>query len=416
MHEQMANTSNHSPPPNAQSPWILLRSASYHPFIYRKMVRTVDPAAQPGDIVHVYDKSGTLFGRGMFNPRSQIVVRMLTHRDTPIDDAFWRHMLSAAVDLRRQHNLDAVTDAYRLIHSEGDGLSGLIAERYADCLVFEVFSLGMFHQLERLQPLLADVLGPPTALDRPDRARSTWRTAIRADGRAEKLEGFRLSPPHEHDDPVRRVTIREHDIRFRVDVQGGHKTGFFCDQRENRRQLARLCQDATLLDICCYTGGFSLHAAIHGNAHSITGVDLDEEAIAVAKENANLNQTRIDFVHADAFSYMRQMLANNRQYDVVVVDPPKLAQYRSEVDDALRKYHDFNHLATQLVRPGGILLTCSCTGLVYEHKFMEVVHQAASRAGRVLQRFDRTGAGPDHPIMTNCPESEYLKALWFRVP
>lgn len=402
-------------PAGALSPWVQLRSAMLHPFVYRKMVRTADPAAQPGDVVNLYDKNGQFFGRGLYNPRSQIVVRVLTHDDIPIDAAFWRAQLEQAVDLRRRLRLDEHTDAYRLVHAEGDGLSGLIAERYADALVFELFSLGMFLRRAELGGILASILGPPTCLDRPDQAGPTWRMFVRADSRIERLEGFRVPSGATPAETSARLTIREHGLRYRVDVKAGHKTGFFCDQRENRRRLAQLCGDATVLDLFCYTGGFSLCAMKLGAARTATGVDLDESAVAVARENANLNQVRVDFVYADAFTYLRQMIANGRQYDVVVLDPPKLATYREECEDALRKYFDMNHLAVQVVRAGGILLTCSCSGLIAPSAFREAVHRAAQRTGRRLQLFDQTGAGPDHPVMLDCPESAYLKALWFRV-
>lgn len=402
-------------PPGAQSPWVQLRSAMLHPFVYRKMVRAADPAARPGDVVNLYDKNGQFFGRGLYNPRSQIVVRVLTHDDVPVNDAFWRSRLEQAVALRRQLKLDDVTDAYRLVHAEGDGLSGLIAERYADCLVFELFSLGMFQRCDELSRVLADLLGPPSRLDRPDQASPTWRTFVRADPRIERLEGFQVPAGPTPAETSARTTIREHGIRFRVDVKAGHKTGFFCDQRENRRRLAQLCGGATVLDLFCYTGGFSLCAMKLGGARAATGVDLDEAAVAVARENANLNQVRVDFVYADAFTYLRQTIANGRPFDVVVLDPPKLATYREEYDEALRKYFDMNHLAVQVVRPGGLLLTCSCSGLVSLTAFTETVHRAAQRATRTLQLFDQTGAGPDHPVRLDCPESAYLKALWFRV-
>lgn len=405
------------PPPDARSPWVLLRSASLHPFVYRKMVRSADPAARPGDIVNLYDKSGRYFGRGLYNPRSQIVVRILTHEDIPVDTAFWRARLERAVALRRRLDLDAATDAYRLVHAEGDGLSGLIVERYADSLVFEVFSLAMFQRARELGTLLVEVLGPPTALDRPDRASPTWRMFLRADPRVERLEGFTVPvhPDLPGGDASTRLTIREHGIRYRVDVKEGHKTGFFCDQRDNRRRLATLCRDAEVLDLCCYTGGFALCAQKLGGARAVTGVDLDEAAIAIARENANLNQTRVDFVYADAFTYVRQMLANQRQFDVVVLDPPKLVTYREEYEDALRKYGDMNALALQVVRPGGVFVTCSCSGLVSRSAFLETVRRAAQRAGRALQLFDQSGAAPDHPMLLDCPESAYLKVLWFRV-
>ena len=160
-------------PPGAVSPWVRLRSGSSHPFIYARMVGDADPTAKPGDVVNIYDKSGRFFGRGLYNPNSTIVLRVLVHGDRAVDDAFWRSRLTEAVELRHRLNVEETTDAYRLVHAEGDGLSGLIVERYADCLVFEVFSLGMFQRTPMLAERLAELLGPPTSLDRPDRASLT---------------------------------------------------------------------------------------------------------------------------------------------------------------------------------------------------------------------------------------------------
>jgi 23S rRNA (cytosine1962-C5)-methyltransferase len=404
-------------PSSAESPWVLLRTVTNHPFVYKKMVRDVAPEVRPGDVVAIYDRNGALVGRGLFNPRSQIVVRILSRGDVAIDDCFWRARLERAVGLRRQLGVDGVTDAYRLVHAEGDELPGLIVERYADHLVFEVFSLGVFQRYEQIAQALIDVLPPATGLDRPDRAGQAWHRVLRADTRVSRIEGFFVRPedPPPAGRPGERVVIREHGVRYRVDIRTGHKTGFFCDQRENRMRFAGLCRDARVLDLCCYTGGFGLCARCIGGAREVTGVDLDEAAVALARENANLNQTRIDFVYADAFTFIRQMLKNNRQFDAVVLDPPKLANYRGELDEALQKYSDLNALAVQVVRPGGVLLTCSCSGLVSRDTFRSVVYQSAQRAQRPLQLFHESGAAPDHPVMLNCPESAYLKALWFRV-
>ena len=412
-------------PSGAMSPWVQLRSGTAHPFIFQRMVRTADPTTRPGDIVNIYDKSGALFGRGLYNPNSMIVLRVLAYGDTPIDEAFWRSTLMRAVDLRRRLRLDETTDAYRLVHAEGDGLSGLIVERYADCLVFEFFSLGMFQRCHMLAQHFNALLGAPSHLSEPRalaratlanhsrNEESSWRVVVRADEFIERAEGFRLASLQQPE--IGRLVIREHGIRYRIDVTGGHKTGFFCDQRENRRRLATLCRDATVLDLCCYTGGFGLCAKVLGDARHVTGVDLDETAVAIAKENAHLNQTRIDFVHSDAFAYLRLMIANARKFDTVILDPPKLAATRDDVDEALRKYNDLNSLAMQVVRPDGVFVTCSCSGLVPRSVFNETVFRAARRARVSLQIFEETGAGPDHPVAMNCPESEYLKVLWTRV-
>ncbi|MCB9852045.1 MAG: class I SAM-dependent rRNA methyltransferase [Phycisphaerales bacterium] len=377
------------------------------------MVRSIDRAAEAGDVVQVYDKHGKLFGRGLYHGNSNITIRMLTHGDRPVDDAFWRDALNQAVSLRRDLQLDDVTDAYRLVHAEGDGLSGLIVERYADCLVFEVFSAGMFIRAQMIAGILKELLGKPTSLDRPDATFDDWRVIVRADDRIQRIEQF--SVPEAELGGRGTVTIREHGVRYRVDMTGGHKTGFFCDQRDNRLRLSKMCRDANVLDLCCYSGGFGLCAKTLGGAKEVTSIDLDEAAIEIAKKNADLNNQRIKFAHADAFIYLRQMIDIQRQFDVVVCDPPKFATSREEYDLALRKYYDLNALAMQVVRPGGVLLTCSCSGLVSMGKFVDTVEAAARRAGRTLQRFELCGAAPDHPVMTNCPESEYLKAYWCRV-
>jgi 23S rRNA (cytosine1962-C5)-methyltransferase len=398
-------------PADLQSPWVRLRSVAYHPFIYQRMVDQIDPAAQAGDLVHVYDRRGALFGHGLLNPRSQIVLRMVAYGQRPVDAALWQSRAQRAVDLRQRLRLDETTDAYRVVHAEGDELGGLIVERYGDALVCEVFSLGIHRQLDAIMPHICEALGKPSRLERPHEARDSWRIIVRADKRTEQLEGFQLAP--ERDAAI--TVIREHGIRYRVDMAGGHKTGFFCDQRENRARLATMCRDSGVLDMCCYSGGFGLAAKVLGGAREVTSVDLDEQAIDLAKQNANLNQTRIHHVHADAYNYLRQMIAIDRTFDVVVLDPPKFCPTRRDVEQATARYHDLNKLGMQCVRDGGLLLTCSCSGLISGHEFEAITHRAARVAGRRLQHIATTGAAPDHPVMTNCPESAYLKAIWYRV-
>ena len=211
------------------------------------------------------------------------------------------------------------------------------------------------------------------------------------------------------------VNITENGVRFRVDFGAGHKTGFFCDQRDNRRRLASLARDADLLDVCCYSGGFGIYARVLGGAKNVTCVDLDEAAVELARRNANLNQVRINTVHADAFTYMRQMQSNRNSYDVVTLDPPKLIFGRDDPGEGRNKYFDLNRLAASLVKPGGLLLSCSCSGALARDDFVSLVVGAARIAGRQGQILDITGAAPDHPVSPRCPESAYLKAVWLRL-
>jgi 23S rRNA (cytosine1962-C5)-methyltransferase len=402
-HRPASKADSAAPPSHAYPyPWVRLRSAAASPFIYRRMIESVDPAARAGDVVAVYDRHGALFGHGFYHDRSQIGLRMLSYEPAAIDDAFFAGRIAQALTWRRQlFSPEAATDAYRLVHAEGDNLSGLIAERYADWIAIEVFSLGIFRRIDLLKRLLADQTG-------------IRQFVVRADEHIEQIEGFHV-PPEMSDPAPKTVTVKENGVRFRVDLRAGHKTGFFCDQRENRHRLATLTRGLDVLDGCCYTGGFGIYAKMLGQADSVTAVDLDEDAIELAKANAKLNQVPITFAHSDVFGYLRQMQTNGRLFDVVVLDPPKFVPTRDDYREGSQKYMDLNALGMTVLKPGGLLLTCSCSGLVSREDFLGMVRSAATRIRRPLQIVDVTGAGPDHPVMAHCPESAYLKAVWARV-
>jgi 23S rRNA (cytosine1962-C5)-methyltransferase len=380
------------------------------PIVYRKRIASAENA-RPGDLAVVYDAEKKILGYGYFNPRSEIAVRMLRFGEQPPDRASLREVLASAVALRREMlALDRETNAYRVIHAEGDRLSGLVVDRFGDCLSAEVFSLAM-HQ--RAMAILAE-LAPLC---------ETRHALVQPSPQFLSQEGFAPEPSASAELPSE-VEIQEFGTRFRVKFAEGHKTGFFCDQRENRRRLAAYCEGKSVLDLCCYTGGFAIQACRLGKAAEVTGVDLDEAPLKLARQNAALNQAKIKFVQADAFGYMRDMLANGRQYDVVVLDPPKLIRSRDELAEGTRKHFDLNRLAVQLVRPGGLLLTCCCAGLLAEEEFLRVLYAAARQAaprageeeqGRAIQLLARTGASADHPVASNYLESEYLKAVWMRV-
>ena len=207
-------------------------------------------------------------------------------------------------------------------------------------------------------------------------------------------------------------------MRFEVDLAAGHKTGFFCDQRDNRLALTKFTADARMLDLCCYSGGFGIYAAAMGKAAHVTSVDLDEDAVALARRNANLNRihaSRYQSVHADGFAYLRQMKLNGQAYDVVVLDPPKLIAGRDEFAEGRKTYFDFNKLAMGVVKPGGMLVTCSCSGLMDILEFQNMLRGAARSAQRRVQILGVTGPGPDHPVMTEFLEGQYLKCVWCRV-
>ena len=387
--------------PDRPGAWVQIKYWSFSPTIFPNMISAISPEAKPGGLVTVYDKEGGRFGHGLYNPKARVPLRVIHHGPDDIGEDYLDTAVQRALDLRcDDFPLREVTDAFRVVHSDGDGLSGLIVDKYGDALVIDVHSLGILQRLARWLPVMHERLG-------------TTRELVRVDPEVAKWEGI-----HPRDVPrteLRPIKISEHGIRYEVDFKEGHKTGFFCDQRENRLRLSTLTKGRRVADVCCYTGGFSLAAKVKGDAAEVTAVDLDEKAIAQARRNANLNQTRLELVHCDAFSWMRQMQENARKWDVLVLDPPKLIESRETEEDDIRKYEDLNSLAVQLLEPGGLLVTCSCSGLLSAERFEKHVCRAAHRRGRKLQILDRTGAGIDHPVFSNCPESRYLKLLWCRV-
>ncbi len=395
-----------APPPGSESwptPWVQIKYFSFHPSIFPNMIRTASPDAAAGDLVHVYDKEGNPFGVGFYNPKARIPLRILNHSKTEFSEADLDAYLDQAIKLRSETLKPGETsDAWRVIHSDGDRISGLVVDKYGDMLSIEVTSLGAWRRLRRWLPVMHQALG-------------TQHHVINVDPEIARIESMRWADVPEADDPApKSVRIREHDVRYQVNFESGHKTGFFCDQRDNRLRFGKLAR-GRVLDLCCYTGGFSLAARMIGKCEDITGVDLDELSIAQAKQNANLNQTRIDWVHADIFTWMRQAQKNGEQWDSIVLDPPKLVFSREETDEGRKKYNDMNVLALQLIKPGGLFVTCSCSGLLDAAEFEFIITSAAHRYQKKLQILDRTGAGMDHPVMSNCPESRYLKVLWARV-
>jgi 23S rRNA (cytosine1962-C5)-methyltransferase len=383
-------------------PRVLLKTErrSSHPWIFQKMVERPATRIAPGSVVDVHDRTGLWVGRGFYNAHSRISLRILTAKaDEPVDDAFFARKISAAVSFRRDTlKLDEVTNAYRLVHSEADGLSGLVVDRFGDTLVIEFFAAGMFKQRH-------------TIIDAFRAQFPAARFYYFAEEHVGKQESFDCRAP----EPPPPDVITEHGLRFRVAPGSKHKTGFFVDQRDNRKTLSEFCDGKRVLDLCCNTGGFGVYAKAKGGAAEVIGLDLDEQAIDMAKQNAKLNGAQIRYVQADLFAWLRDVIPNGERFDTVVLDPAKLTRDREDVESALRKYCDMNRLALQVVKPGGVFLTCSCTGLVSEADFLESVRRAAWQAGRSLQVFKISGAAPDHPFLLNVQEGRYLKAVFCRV-
>ncbi|MGH8121721.1 MAG: class I SAM-dependent rRNA methyltransferase [Rudaea sp.] len=380
---------------------LKIERRSNHPWIFQKMVDKPEQKPKPGTVVDIYDRDGAFAGRGFYNGHSRIALRVLTaDPDEAVDEAFFARKISSAVNLRRDVlKLDAVTDAYRVIHSEGDGLSGLVVDRFANTLVVEYFSAGIYKQRDLIKRCLLQHF--------PDAEIYPF-----AEEHVQKQESFDCSAP-----PAPRPTlIHEHGVQFHAAPGSKHKTGFFADQRDNRLLLSEFCAGGRVLDLCCNSGGFGIYAKVRGSAEEVVGIDLDEEILAIAEQNARLNKARVRFIQADIFAWLRDVAGNaEKKFDVVILDPAKMTRDREQVIPALKKYLDMNKLALGAVKPGGLLLTCSCTGLVSEEQFLDMLRRAAFYANRSVQVLKVSGAGADHPWQAHVPESRYLKAALCRV-
>ena len=395
------NRPSNAPSNAAPLPEIRLRNAwtSRHPWIFQKLVEKPAQRPKPGSLVEVTGPDGVWLGRGFYNGHSRIAIRLLERDpDVAVDADWFAAKIAEAVRLRREVlKLDAVSDAWRVVHSEGDGLSGLVVDRYGDLLVVEYFSAGMFRYREWIYDALrAQFPG--------------CRFHAFADEHVQKQESFDFRGS----EPAAPAIITEYGVKFRADPAGAHKTGFFADQRENREWLSRQCAGKRVLDLCCNTGGFGVYAAARG-ATEVVGIDIDEAVIEIAKGNAKLNGVRPRFVQADLFPWLRDAAANGERFDVVILDPAKMTRDREQVIPALKKYLDMNKLAMGVVKPGGLLATFSCTGLVSEEQFLDMLRRAAFYAGRTVQVLKVAGAGADHPWLTDVQESRYLKAVFCRV-
>ena len=394
--------------PPAPNPTIQLKTArpashpnAQHPWIYQKMVEKPVAKPKPGSVVEIFDNSGGWVGRGFYNGHSRISLRVLSNDpDEAIDAEWFRRRIAQAVALRRDTlKLDAVSDAWRVVHSEGDGMSGLVVDRYADLLVVEFFSAGMFRHREWIYEALREQF-------------PGCRFYAFSEDHVQKQESFDFRTP----DAPPPAVITEYGVKFRASPGSGHKTGFFADQRDNREWFAQHVAGARVLDLCCNSGGFGIYAKARGGAEEVVGIDLDEEILGIAEQNARLNKAKVKFIQADVFAWLRDVAGNpQKKFDVVILDPAKMTRDREQVIPALKKYLDMNKLALGAVKPGGIFLSCSCTGLVSEEQFLDMLRRAAFYANRTVQVIKVSGAGPDHPWQAHVPESRYLKAAFCRV-
>jgi 23S rRNA (cytosine1962-C5)-methyltransferase len=377
-----------------------------HPWVLDAAVLRVDGTPADGDVVDLATHDGTFVARGLWNAASKLRVRLYAFdAASKLDDALWRARIASAVGLRQSLGLADTGGAARLVNSEGDDLSGLIVDRYGAWLSVQVTALAMAHRLDTICDALEAVVKPQGILLRG------------AERGLAKLEGLHLP-----DRLVRGVApegpifVTEHGLRFGVDLAEGQKTGFYLDQRDNRQAAARFARGRRVLDMFCYSGGFATACAVSGQARSVLAVDSSAKATALAKANADLNgAANVTVETADAFEKLAALQAAGDHFGMVILDPPKFARSRASLDDAMRAYHRINRLAIDLLEPGGILVTNSCSGAVSREDFLVMLAGVAQRSGRTIQLLECRGAAPDHPVSASCLEGEYLKCVIARV-
>ncbi|MBI2509040.1 MAG: class I SAM-dependent methyltransferase [Betaproteobacteria bacterium] len=363
-----------------------------HPWVFSGAVAKVQGNPGTGETVGIWSATGEFLGVAAYSPESQIVARIWDWGERDIDAAFFKERVARAVAQRRALLDGAATDAVRLVHGESDGLPGVVADRYGNTVVLQLTSAGA----ERWREAIADAL-----LEASGAAR-IWE---RSDADVRGLEGL---PPRSgllRGAPASRpATITEHGLKFTVEVEHGHKTGFYLDQRDNRLFLKGFSKNAVVLDGFCYSGGFALNA-MAGGARSVTALDSSAEALALARGNAELNGLAgVDWMEGDVFQLLRKFRDGGRQFDLIVLDPPKFAPTAAHAAKAARAYKDINLFAFKLLRPGGLLMTFSCSGGVSADLFQKIVAGAALDAGVDAQIIRHLGAGADHPVALNFPD------------
>jgi len=365
-----------------------------HPWVYRDDLQGAAESLA-GQVVRVKAPDGTPVGQAFCNPRSKITLRWLTDQpDEPVDRGFWAGRLQAALELRQR--VVKETNVYRLIHSEADGFPGLIVDRYGEVLVVQSLSLGIEQVLPLLLDLLAEMLSPKAVVARND-------SPVR------KLEGLLPEKKLLSGKLPERIEVTEGDRRWRVDVMEGHKTGAYLDQRENRlwaRQFAR----GRVLDMFAYQGAFALQAA--GGAAEVLAVEDSAGALERLKENLELNGImNVRAERGNAFDRLRELEKAGERFDLVILDPPAFAKNRAEIRDAWRGYREINLRALKLLNPAGTLITCSCSHLVSEEIFAEILREAAADSQRTVRFLENRTQAQDHPVILTHPESKYLKCV-----
>ena len=364
-----------------------------HPWLYRDDLLPRQTAA-PGELVAVQDEQGRFLGQAFYSATSRIALRLLTTAEDPVDHAFWEARLSRALAYRRRVVRD--TNAFRLIYAEADGFPGLIVDSYDGHLVLQVHHSGIARLLGDLVDLLHRLVQPKSI-------------TLRNDSEVRRLEGLPLEVEVIFGDVPERLVIQEGPVQFLVDVRHGQKTGMFLDQRENRQAAAAWAQ-GEVLDCFSYQGGFALHAA--RSASRVVAVESSAPSLRLAQDNARLNQLdNVEWVQANCFDFLKAAVAGGQKFDLVILDPPAFAKSRADKQAAFKGYQDLNRRALQLLKPEGVLVTCSCSYNLAADAFLEVLRQAGRESRRQARLIECRGAARDHPALLALPESSYLKCI-----
>jgi 23S rRNA (cytosine1962-C5)-methyltransferase len=372
-----------------------------HPWIFSGAIQHMEGDSRPGSTVDLLSSPKQFIARASYSPTSQIRARVWTFEDEPVDKEFFRRQIRKAIDMRSSfpefHNADSV----RLIYAESDGIPGFIADRYGDALVLQSLTAGSEFWKETLADLLLEETGLSTIYERSD---ADVRELEGLEPKVGLLRGTRFDS---------RIVLHENGLKFNVNLQSGHKTGFYLDQRANRLRVRQFAKDKDVLDCFCYTGGFTVNA-LAGGAKSVLSIDSSGDALALARENIELNDLTVEktnLLEGDVFQLLRKFRDENRSFDMIILDPPKFAPTAGQAEKAARGYKDINLLAFKLLRPGGMLVTFSCSGGIDAGLFQKIVAGAALDAGVDAQIVEHFSQGPDHPVSLHFPEGAYLKGL-----
>ncbi|NQT21436.1 MAG: class I SAM-dependent rRNA methyltransferase [Planctomycetes bacterium] len=377
-----------------------------HPWVFSGAIDRIDGEWSDGDLVRLADDKGQYIATGYINSQSQIMIRLLTWDEAQVvDEQFFREKIQRARDLRENIlSVQTGTSAFRLFYSESDGIPGLVVDKYAGYLVVQIQSLGIHIRREAIIDILSETFAPEGIFEKSD------PEMLAREGVESEAGVVRGSQPPE---PLR---IECDTLAFDINIRAGQKTGFYLDQRENRKVAAWYASDRRVLDCFCHTGGFSLYASKLGRARSVLGIDSSAPAIEVAQHNATLNDLHnVEFRTGNLPEAIKELRDAGQLFDMVILDPPQFAKSKASVARAVFGYRQLNAQALRCIEPGGILVTCSCSQHLSQEAFEHMLNEAAFEAGRSVQVIERRSQSPDHPVMISCPQSRYLKCFICRV-